>query len=477
MKFLRIIWCDVTGIRRCRVVPLDDRITKLGEGDINIPIADYIHHISRLALVCYFLPCYADEVVTKKAQLMGDTRLQPSVSEISGMSKVVWLPYSPDAIVVSEMLSLSRFPGSDTAEHVQHDWSPRRYLQLALERLKRECLLDILVGFETEFILLQKIVDENGHDMYVPIETSAYCQTTGFDTVADVIRDMCTVLQDHGHQQVLHCHGESAHGQYEIVTGYGDAMTQADDFILRKELIQHVARNHGLVVSFLPKLFKNQAGTASHVHISLVPTSDTDRVELDDHGLSIHLSRFIAGLIDNMQALVLLTAGSPNSSKRLLDGAWAGSWSCWGFDNKEAPLRVIDRNHVEYKSFDGTVNPYLAITAILCAGLDGISRGQCAPGPVTGDPSVLDSKPVTCTRLPQSLDESILFFSENRTRMETDGSGMISEWYRAICSDGGIPKKDLDEFLHDFCATKEAEAEYFSSKSFEEEVDLLRLRY
>lgn len=477
MKFLRIIWCDVTGIRRCRVVPLDDRTAELG--DVDIPIADYVHHTSRLALVCYFLPCYADEVVTKRAQLMGDTRLQPvsEGSQIAGLSKVVWLPYSPDAIVVSEMLSLSKFPSSDTGEHVQHDWSPRRYLQLALERLKREFSLDILVGFETEFILLRKVVSESGQESYVPIEKSAYCQTTGFDTVADVIRDMCTVLQTHGHQQVLHCHGESAHGQYEIVTGYGDAMTQADDFILRKELIQHVAHNHGLVVSFLPKLDQNQAGTASHVHISLVPSSGTETVELDDHGLSIHLSQFIAGLIDNMQALVLLTAGSPNSSKRMLDGAWAGSWSCWGFDNKEAPLRVIDRNHVEYKSFDATVNPYLALCGIVCAGLDGLSRSQCVPVPVAGDPSVLDSKPVTCTRLPQSLDESILFFSENRTRMETDGSGMISEWYRAICSDGGIPKKDLDEFLHDFCATKEAEAEYFSSTSFEEEVDLLRLRY
>lgn len=459
----------MTGIRRCRAVPLDNRITDVDERQEHIPIAEYIRHASRVALVCHFLPCYGDDAVSTGAQVLGDTGLEPAVSKgRNGMCKVVWLPYSPDAIVVSDMVPLSKVSVAGTGERAHHDWSPRGYLQLALEQLNRTWSVDLMVGFETEFILLQKSTNEHGHETYVPIEKSVYGQTTGFDSVADVIRDMCMVLQTHGHQDVLHCHGESADGQYEIVTGYGNALNQADDFILRKELIQHVARTHGLDVSFLPKC-SPQAGTASHVHVSLVALGDADDSNI--------LSRFMAGLIENMQALVLLTAGSPNSSKRMIDGAWAGCWSCWGKDNKEAPLRLIDPNHVEYKAFDGTVNPYLALCGILCAGMDGLTCNHSLPEPVTGDPSVLDSKPPTCMRLPQSLDESILCFSENIQKMQTDGSGMIFEWYRAICNAGGVPEFALDEFFHNFCATKEAEAKYFSSRSFEEEVDILRLRY
>ena len=437
------------------------------------------HGSSKLALVCYFLPCYGDAAVIQHA-FTGDIVLGPQMP-------VRMLPYSPDAIAISDMLLLQ--------QNNSHGWCPRRFLKMAELRLKQKYGLRVQVGFETECILLKRVEQKDGVDHFVPLETSVYCQSWGFDRAADVVREICSALEHYGGQKVIHAHGESAHGQFEFITGYGDVVTHADGFLIRKEIIQHVANKHGLFATFLPKYFEDQAGSASHVHVSVERVSDVGDVDFrgDNYGLSNDLARFMAGILSNLNALVLLTAGSPNSIRRMSPGCWAGAYTFWGYANKEAPLRMIDakENHVEFKVFDGTANPYLGLCGLLCAGMDGLAQsrryatahvgGQSAliPAPIQVNPDTLQTRDDSMRRLPTSFEEAVLSFSENL--MQWNQSGMMHEWFKACCDEddesGVCTTESLRLFFDDYKMVKFAESERFKGMSFDEEVKILFDKY
>ena len=353
------------------------------------------------------------------------------------------------------------------------------------------------IGFETEFVLLDDKTRE-------PIETSVYCQTSGFDMAGEVLREITQSLTAIG-QTVLHLHGESAPGQFEIVTDHSDdVLEQADAFVYRKEVIQMVARRHGMLASFLPKIWSTQAGNASHVHFSLrcvkghelwkdkLKKGESDGNDTLVHGvLSRPLACFMDGLLRDMDGLLLHTVGSPNSWRRVQPGCWAGAYACWGVQNKEAPLRVIDadENHVEFKAFDGTANPYMGLAAIICAGMAGLSRmdefdARAFPEPVSFDPQHLSSqKP---RRLPTNSFEELVKASlgnhieDKFTRAAEEGT-MEHEWLKSMgcCVDAAVydPKEEFQAFFEDFARVKLAEVARFKEMTFEEEVNLLLDRY
>ena len=118
-----------------------------------------------------------------------------------------------------------------------------------------------------------------------------------------------------------------------------------------------------------------------------------------ERGLSAVGRQFLAGVLEHLPALVALTTPSYNSSRRLAPGAWASSTRSWGFDNKEVALRVVSpffqreeaSYNVEYKVSDPSANPYLAMGALVAAGLDGVERGLTLPDPCEHDPARLSA--------------------------------------------------------------------------------------
>jgi glutamine synthetase len=483
MEFLRILWCDVSGIRRCRIVPLlnntplksSSRVVKLNRDDGHVFITGDI----RLVLSAVFLPCFGD------LSVVGHGYAEDVGIDIVPCP-VIPLPFSVDCITVSRLSDISRAPWSGKYRQ-NHPWCPRQMLERSIARLRCCFDLTLQVGFETEFILLRRVVDRDGNETYTPLEKSVYCQSSSFDRVSSILRDMCDALTEAG-QRVLHVHGESADGQFEIVTGHGDVLAQADEFLIRKELIQHVAGKHGLYASFLPKYFDNQAGSASHVHFSFTQrdndnsSADQQYTHMSQIPVSKTMQAFMSGIIENMGGLLMLTAGSPNSTRRITPGAWAGAYACWGLRNKETPLRMIDTNddHVEYKAFDGTANPYLGLCGLICAGMDGLTRQLALPPAVQVDPASLPSD--ECTRLPKSFEETVLYFQESLGAGDK-GYGMIHEWYQSCCHgthDTGyeeISRGTLSEFFHNYMAVKFSELERFKNTSFEEEVSILFDKY
>lgn len=521
VRFLRLIWVDVSGIRRCRCVPLHVWPRRDGGESwaVNLNHSSqarkrlWVHHTSRVALVCYFLPSYGDEALADGAWLQGDVILSPAMGPMS----VAELPGSCDWVsttVIHENRYLQTTKTRRKTELQRHSWCPRTLLSGALERLERVFGMTMQVGFETEFVLLDPETRRG-------LESSVYCQTSGFDVVADVLREMVRALHACG-QTVLHVHGESAPGQFEIVTAHtDDVLGQADAFVIRKEVIQRVARKHGLLASFLPKIWTTAGGTGCHVHWSLkrraasrgkmggrvgegTAEGERDGEDLLYGVVGRDVADFMVGVLENIDGLLLHTVGSPNSWRRVQPGCWAGAYACWGVQNKEALLRVIDAgaNHVEFKAFDGTANPYLGLSALICAGMAGMATGGAGggaqtngegevrsesglmqacrlPPPVGQDPQHLGNE----KRLPTDSYEQLVKASlgrhiEEKLVRATDEGTMEHQWRESL---RGHCSGDVDEafqaFFEDFARVKMAEVERFKDMSFEDEVELLLDRY
>ncbi|WP_263975611.1 glutamine synthetase [Leptolyngbya sp. 7M] len=158
-----------------------------------------------------------------------------------------------------------------------------------------------------------------------------------------------------------------------------------------------------------------KAGNGCHLHLSLwrngenlLPTAAGD--------LSPLARSFAAGILHHLPALMAITTPSPNSYRRLQPHFWSGAFRCWGIDNREAALRVPTNpqlprpTHIELKTIDASANPYLALSAVIAAGLDGIRR-QLDPGdPVAIDPGNLpdsERQQRRIERLPVNLGEAI----------------------------------------------------------------------
>src|SRR5439155_12234448 len=183
--------------------------------------------------------------------------------------------------------------------------------------------------------------------------------------------------------------------------------------------IRGVAARHGLVASLAPKPWPDNAGNGCHFHFSLW---DGERNRFFDgatsDGLSSEARSFVAGVLSHLPGLCGLTAPSFNSYRRIVPQYWAGAFTCWGHDNREAPLRVPSlfrgaeeaSTNVELKAADSSCNPYLAIGGLIAAGLDGIERGLEPPEPVEVDPATIAEDERVARwihRLPATQEEAL----------------------------------------------------------------------
>jgi glutamine synthetase len=195
-------------------------------------------------------------------------------------------------------------------------------------------------------------------------------------------------------------YAELGHGQHEISIAHAPALRAADGQVMVRETIRGVAAQEGLVASLAPKPWPEAAGNGCHVHFSLW-AADGGRNRFHDassaDGLSDEARSFVAGVLDHLPGLCGLTAPSFNSYHRIVPQYWAGAFTCWGHDNREAPLRVPSvfwgmeeaSTNVELKAADASCNPYLAVGGLIAAGLDGLERGLEPPEPVEVDPATI----------------------------------------------------------------------------------------
>jgi len=185
---------------------------------------------------------------------------------------------------------------------------------------------------------------------------------------------------------------EDANGQFEQNFQFADALTTCDRAIFFRYMVESLAQQRGLIATFMPKPFAHLTGNGCHFHVSLWKDGENvfERDPADDPrglGLSELGYNFIGGLKANAKAYIAITAPTVNSYKRLVVGAptsgatWAPAYISYGYNNRTQMLRVPAPGRIEDRTVDGSCNPYLAATAMLTAGLDGIARGLDAGDP------------------------------------------------------------------------------------------------
>jgi glutamine synthetase len=186
---------------------------------------------------------------------------------------------------------------------------------------------------------------------------------------------------------------EDANGQFEQNFDFADALITCDRAIFFRYMVETLAQERGLIATFMPKPFAHLTGSGCHFHVSLWRDGENlfDAEPADDpHGMGLTQAayRFVGGLKAHAKAYIAVTAPTVTSYKRLMVGSpasgstWAPVYISYGYNNRTQMLRIPDRGRIEDRTVDGSCNPYLAATAILAAGLDGIER-ELDPGQPT----------------------------------------------------------------------------------------------
>lgn len=328
---------------------------------------------------------------------------------------------------------------------------PRTFLKRMVGRLLDRGLM-IFAAFENEFTLARR---EGA--AYVPLDDSRCFSSVGMDSAAPVITELVEALRRQG-VQVEQYYAELGHGQQEMPVRFAQALRAADNQITFRETARGVAWRHGLYASFAPKPFVDQAGNGSHLHFSAwTPDGQRNRFHApeDRYGLSPEAYRFIGGILAHLPALVAVTTPSVNSFRRLQPRSWSSAFTCYGPDNREAAIRIPSKRwglemastNLELKAVDPSCNPYLALGAVVAAGLDGLDRGT-DPGEATlVDPMTLsdgERQRRGIRRLPTSLEEALAELEGDQVLREAMGDVLFREYLAVKRSEWrGFQGKDV----------------------------------
>ena len=336
------------------------------------------------------------------------------------------LPYVPN-----EAMLICDF--KNKADHTPSQLCARSTLKKLLASTEYE----VMCSFENEFYLLKR--DENGK--ITPFDKSLCFATSGMNLANPVVIDFIRALKQQG-LEVEKYYPEYGGGQYEVVYKFSDALKAADNQIIFRETARGIAKNHGLVASFMPKPFQHAAGCGAHFHISLWKEGQNlfyDRE--NEYNLSETGRHFIGGVLQHLKAICAFTAPTVTSYKRLVPHNWASAYGCYGPDNREAAVRIVQSSkgkeektlHLEFKPIDGTCNPYLALTAILSAGLQGI-KNKVDPGQgLSVDPADLTEEErekmgIFC--LPESLGAAVEALKEDSFFKSVMGEVLYDEYIK-----------------------------------------------
>lgn len=314
----------------------------------------------------------------------GDLALEP-VPET--LSPVPWDPGSYEAI--------SRIVTPE-GERFRRD---PRYVAERVEEYLEGMGLKAVMGVEVEFFLfrsvrvhvspaaqhLEIVSDESPWNGGIapPVKT-AYHISEASDTVEALRREVVEALEAQGYSVTKEHHEVAAGGQVEIASG-PYSPSRLGDFIQTLKLTSRkVAAMRGHTAVFLPKPLPDDNGSGMHVHVSLWRGGEN---VFGDGGLSDEGRHFIAGLIEHGRSLSAIVSPTVNSYKRLVPGYEAPTLLAWGPRNRSVAVRVPPPNgygmRVEYRPPDPSANPYLALAAIIMAGIDGVRKGLEPPEPIT----------------------------------------------------------------------------------------------
>ncbi len=322
-----------------------------------------------------------------------------------------------------------------TRQHYERD--PRWIAIKAENYLKTTGIADtIFVGAEAEFFIFDNVsFDQNMHSAHYQIDSEegrwnsgrrennlgyrprvkeGYFPVPPTDHYHDLRSEMVQVMQECGLEIECHHHEVATAGQSEIDQRFNTMVKSADNMMLYKYIVRNVAQRNGKTITFMPKPLFGDAGSGMHVHQSLWRDGKPLFAGELYAGLSQTALWYIGGLLRHARALSAIIAPTTNSYKRLVPGYEAPVNLAYSRRNRSAAVRIPmysaspKAKRVEFRPPDPSANPYLAFSAMLMAGLDGIIN-RIDPGDSL-DKDIYDLSPEelkAVPSMPASLDEAL----------------------------------------------------------------------
>ena len=407
INFIRLQWLDYTSTLRARILTTTQAISMLSHGKF-------------VAIVRAVFGLLQTDIPTPGCGgPVGEYSLVPCFESLRRGPKHELASY---AIVQCEF----REKGTMTPVRI----CPRTCLRDIVERAKVEKHIEFLVGFETEVVFMHYSIPSTPDD-YIKFGTSPVSHAHAWSATRALQNsrimqclEAVTVALARSEIVLEQFHPESSLGQYEFVTGPLPPLAAVDALVSTRDIIQNIASQFELRATFHPKPVLTQPGTGQHIHLSMTQNEDECSEAVYE--------TFYAGILKHARAICAFTYPLPESYTRTGDGLWAGGrYVAWGSLNRETPLRKIEGSHWEVRFVDGFANSYLALAALLGAGLQGsnVMSKDCTEDPSTlseGDIKALEIREL----MPVSVEEAWEALESNEELREALGEGVCEHFLR-----------------------------------------------
>jgi glutamine synthetase len=410
VKYCMGAYVDIHGIPKGKVVPID--------------------HLEHMA--------HGSELYTGYAlDGLGQAPNDDEIASVPDLDHIIQLPWQPE---------VAWMPADNTFKGEPYEINTRVALKKVLQQAA-DMGFGFNLGIECELFVLNQ--DENGK-LSVPNKDDKLVKPCydlrGFMDQFSWLDKMATTINDLGWDLYSFDH-EDANGQYEFDFQYSDALTMCDRFIFFRFMAKEYAKQEGLLATFMPKPFADKTGNGAHFNMSLYDLETGSNVfscdpKDDPKGLGLtELGyQFIGGIIKHGRALCAAFSPTVNSYKRLVRQgdmayfSWAPVFNSFGSNNRTNSIRVpMAGGRCESRNADGALNPYLAATLALAAGLEGIREG-IDPGKPQDDNlyelSEMERRDRGIDFLPQTLIEAVQAFAADPFVEQTLGRELSDEFIR-----------------------------------------------
>lgn len=425
---------------------LDDLRALVAGGEIDTVIAAQVDMQGRLMGKRFQAEFFIDNAWSETHSCNYLQATDMEMTPVDGYRATSWAKGYGDYVMRPDLATLRRVPWldgtalvlCDVEDHHTHaavPHSPRAVLQKQVARLEWMGIKAMMAS-ELEFFLFKQSYDEahaQGYRALDPIspynEDYHIFQTTKEEAVMRAIRNG---LQGAG-IPVENSKGEAEAGQEEINVRYSDAVDSADNHSIIKNACKEIAWAQGHALTFLAKWDYARAGSSCHIHQSLQSMDGAPLFHDPDEpgGMSAMMRHYLAGLLKHASAITYFLAPYINSYKRFQAGTFAPTKAIWSRDNRTAGYRLVGEDtpaiRIECRVGGSDLNPYLAMAALIAAGLDGIENRLDLEAEFTGDAYAARR----ARAIPGTLREATAALNRSKMLREAMGDDVVDHYVRA----------------------------------------------
>ena len=349
----------------------------------------------------------------------GDFHMRPDLGTLRVAS---WLDKT--AIVLCDVES--------EKTHALVSVAPRSILKKQIERANAMGF-DVIAASELEYYIFEDSYKQAAQKNYAGLNPAGWyledyhiLQGTREDKYTAQVRHHLK----HSGIPVENSKGEFGLGQHEVNVRYADALTMADRHTLYKQCMKEIAEQLGVSVTFMAKPFTGQAGSSSHIHMSLWRRNKNifaGKKALGPVAGSDEFRWFLGGWMSHTREVMPFYAPTINSYKRYEDGSWAPTRIAWSYDNRTAGYRVVGQGNslrIECRIPGADCNPYLMYAAALASGLDGIENKIDPPAIFEGDVYQAQHLP----RVQYTLGQANAEFTHSAFTQSAFGSDVVEHY-------------------------------------------------